>query len=62
MIAADGSVLRTFADTNGDKKVDLWSYYKFGVEVYRDIDENHNGKADQYRWLQHRRDSLGSGR
>ena len=23
----------------------------FGVEVYRDIDENFNGKADQYRWL-----------
>ncbi len=51
VIAADGSILRTFADTNGDKKVDLWSYYKFGVEVYRDVDENHNGKADQYRWL-----------
>ena len=51
VIAEDGSILRTFADTNGDKKVDLWSYYKFGVEVYRDIDENHNGKADQYRWL-----------
>ncbi len=47
----DGSVLRRFADTNGDKRVDLWSYYKFGVEVYRDVDADFNGKADQYRWL-----------
>lgn len=51
VLAEDGSILRKFADTNADKKVDLWSYYKFGVEVYRDVDENHNGKADQYRWL-----------
>jgi thiol-disulfide isomerase/thioredoxin len=47
----DGSLLRRFADTNGDNKVDLWCYYKFGVEVYRDVDEDFNGKADQYRWL-----------
>jgi thiol-disulfide isomerase/thioredoxin len=47
----DGSMLRRFADTNGDKKVDLWSYFKFGVEVYRDIDDDFDGKADQYRWL-----------
>lgn len=51
VIAPDGSVLRRFADTNGDKKVDLWSYFQFGVEVYRDADIDFNGKADQYRWL-----------
>lgn len=51
VIDGDGSILRMFADTNADKKVDLWSYYKFGVEIYRDVDANHNGKADQYRWL-----------
>lgn len=51
VIAPDGSLLRRFADTNDDKKVDLWCYYNFGLEVYRDIDENFNGKADQYRWL-----------
>ena len=39
------------ADTNGDKRIDLWCYFNFGVEVYRDIDSNFNGKADQYRWL-----------
>jgi thiol-disulfide isomerase/thioredoxin len=46
-----GQILREFVDTNGDNVVDRWSYYKDGVEVYRDIDENFNGKADQYRWL-----------
>lgn len=51
VVAPDGSLLRRFADTNGDKKVDLWCYYNFGVEVYRDVDENFNGKADQYRWM-----------
>lgn len=47
----DGTILRRFADTNGDKKIDLWSYFQYGVEVYRDIDANFNGKADQYRWM-----------
>lgn len=51
VVVPDGSLLRRFADTNEDKKVDLWCYYNFGAEVYRDIDENFNGKADQYRWL-----------
>jgi thiol-disulfide isomerase/thioredoxin len=46
-----GQILREFVDTNGDNIVDRWSYYKDGIEVYRDIDENFNGKADQYRWL-----------
>ncbi len=46
-----GEILRLFADTNGDRVVDRWSYYKDGVEVYRDVDSNHNAKADQARWL-----------
>jgi tetratricopeptide (TPR) repeat protein len=46
-----GQMLRVFMDTNDDNVVDMWSYYQDGVEVYRDIDSNHNGKADQYRWL-----------
>jgi len=48
---ANGLILRKFVDTNGDKVVDQWSYYKDGVEVYRDIDSDFNGKADQHRWL-----------
>lgn len=46
-----GQILRSFVDTNADNTVDQWSYYKDGVEVYRDIDSNHNGTADQCRWL-----------
>jgi len=46
-----GQLLRRFLDTNGDNKIDQWCYYKNGIEVYRDIDSNQNGKADQYRWL-----------
>ncbi len=49
--SVDGTRLRRFADTNADKKIDLWCYYDQGVEVYRDIDSDFNGKADQYRWL-----------
>jgi thiol-disulfide isomerase/thioredoxin len=48
---ATGHLLRTFVDTNGDNVVDQWCYFRNGVEVYRDIDSNFNGKADQYRWL-----------
>ena len=51
VIAEDGTLLRRFADTNRDQKIDLWCYFKFGVEVYRDVDQDFNGKADQYRWL-----------
>ena len=48
---ARGQILRIFADTNGDRVVDRWSYYRDGQEVYRDIDANFNAKADQARWL-----------
>ena len=48
---ADGVMLRKFVDTNDDNVVDQWSYYKDGLEVYRDIDSNYNGKADEYRWF-----------
>lgn len=48
---AAGTILRRFVDTNGDNLVDQWCYYLAGIEVYRDIDANYDGKADQYRWL-----------
>jgi len=44
-------IIRRFTDTNGDNTVDQWSYFASGLEVYRDIDSNANGKADQFRWL-----------
>ncbi|MGD9127772.1 MAG: thioredoxin-like domain-containing protein [Planctomycetia bacterium] len=46
-----GTILRRFIDTNGDKVVDRWCYYNQGVEVYRDIDSDYNNRADQYRWF-----------
>ena len=46
-----GVILRRFADSNNDNTVDQWCYYLDGLEVYRDIDSNFNGKADQYRWF-----------
>jgi hypothetical protein len=51
LLDGKGNGLRRFFDSNGDKQIDVWSYYKDGVEVYREIDSNFNGKADQYRWL-----------
>jgi hypothetical protein len=50
---ARGLPLRRFFDTNGDGKLDVWSYYHDGVEVYREIDTNFDRKADQCRWLNH---------
>jgi len=48
---ASGEILRVFADTNADRVVDQWSYFKDGIEVFRDIDSNFNAKTDQSRWL-----------
>lgn len=47
----NGQPLRWFADTNQDNQIDRWSYYKAGVEVYREEDTDGNKTADQYRWL-----------
>jgi hypothetical protein len=32
-------------------RVNVWSYYKDGVEVYREMDTTGSGRPDQYRWL-----------
>lgn len=45
-----GLVIRRFVDTNNDNVVDRWSFFLNGQEVFRDVDTNYNGKADQYRW------------
>jgi thiol-disulfide isomerase/thioredoxin len=31
--------------------INIWSFYRDGVEVFRQIDSNLNKKVDQYRWL-----------
>jgi thiol-disulfide isomerase/thioredoxin len=51
-----GQLLRKYFDTNADKYPDHWSYYKDGLEVYREVDSNFNGKGfdgkvDHYLWL-----------
>ncbi|MFN5320239.1 MAG: thioredoxin-like domain-containing protein [Planctomycetota bacterium] len=46
-----GRVIRQFLDTNSDKQLDVWSFYKNGSEIYRDIDSDFDNKTDQYRWL-----------
>lgn len=46
-----GRILRKFLDTSGNKKLDHLSYYKNGVEVYREIDNTGNGKPQEFRWL-----------
>ena len=51
LVDAQGQLLRRFFDSNGDKQIDIWSYYLDGVEVYREIDSDYDKRADQYRWL-----------
>ena len=46
-----GEVLRAFADSDGNRVVDRWSYYKDGMEIYRELDSDKDTKADEYRWL-----------
>jgi hypothetical protein len=49
---AQGRPVRRLFDSNGDRKVDVWSYYLDGVEVYREIDSTQKtGNPDQFRWL-----------
>jgi len=46
-----GEVLRAFADSDGNRVVDRWSYYKDGMEIYRELDSDKDTKPDEYRWL-----------
>jgi peroxiredoxin len=48
---AKGQPLRRYFDSNGDGKIDTWSYFKDGVEVYREFDSTFNGTANNFRWL-----------
>jgi thiol-disulfide isomerase/thioredoxin len=46
-----GKLLRRFVDTDGNHKLDQWSYYQDGFEVYRESDLDGNGSLDEVRWL-----------
>lgn len=48
---ATGRKLRQFIDTGGGDKWNILSYYLDGVEAYREVDTNGNGKPDSFRWL-----------
>jgi peroxiredoxin len=51
VVGPNGLLIRRFTDSNGDDLVDQWSFFRNGLEVYRDIDTNKNNKPDQSRWL-----------
>lgn len=52
-VVADSTnrVIRVLIDTNKDQKLDYFSYYKDGVEVYREVDTDYDTKPNEYRWV-----------
>jgi hypothetical protein len=48
---SNGRKLRQFIDTAGTGKFSILSYYVDGVETFREMDTNGNGKPDTFRWL-----------
>jgi hypothetical protein len=51
LMDANKKPLRRFYDSKGAGTIDVWSYYKDGVEVYREFDTTYKGKANNFRWL-----------
>src|SRR4051812_4315154 len=51
LVDARKQPLRLFFDNAGSKRIDTWSYFKDGQEVYREQDTNGNDHADQFRWI-----------
>ncbi len=49
--AAKKPLRRIFTYTAGSQRITVRSFYKDGMEIYREIDTNSNGKADEYRWF-----------
>jgi thiol-disulfide isomerase/thioredoxin len=46
-----GRILRKFVDSRGSGKLNQWSYYQDGFEVYRESDTDGDEKLDEVRWL-----------
>lgn len=46
-----GQILRRFSDIDGDLAPDLYRYYFMGLEVFRDIDTDKDGKPNEMRWM-----------
>jgi thiol-disulfide isomerase/thioredoxin len=51
ILSANNQPLRWLADTNADKSIDQFCFYKDGIESYRDMDTDFDNKVDQSRWL-----------
>ena len=51
LLDANKKPLRRFYDSKGGGKVDVWSYFKDGVEVYREFDTTYKGSPNNFRWL-----------
>ena len=51
LLDANKKPLRRFFDSKGGGKVDIWSYYKDGVEVYREFDTAYKGTPNNFRWF-----------
>src|SRR5580704_12341299 len=58
LLDPQGRPLRRFFDSNGDRNIDVWSYFKDGLEVYREYCISVTSNADQlplapnhFRWL-----------
>ncbi len=45
------TVIRRFVDSDGNKVVDQFRYFKDGLEVFRDVDNNENRKIDESFWF-----------
>jgi thiol-disulfide isomerase/thioredoxin len=48
---ATNRVVRVLLDTNKDRKLDFFSYYKDGIEVYRETDTDYDSEPNEYRWM-----------
>ena len=46
-----GKLLRRFVIAHGSRRLDQWSYYQDGFEVYREDDLNGDRSLDECRWL-----------
>ena len=46
-----GKLLCRIVDQDGDRKLDQWSYYQDGFEIYRESDSNNDQFVDEARWM-----------
>ena len=51
-LSYQGRVIRRFLDTDKDEKLDVWIYYKGGVESYRESAKNKDAKIDSWQYTQ----------